>query len=329
MTILLAGASAVGPIAQQSSRDYARLRAAVDADDFEKVVEVAEKIEAEGAGDASVAFELACAHAQLGSIEDAFGWLDRAVERGYEGLSRLDADTALDPLRGDPRFSKARRQVAARRRAGFARFRGMAARALPVALYRPKKDRQAAGLIIVALHGYGGSGAQTATLWRSVAEKNNALLLAPDALRPVERGFGWIFQDESEWWVLESLRRVQRVYGLEDVPVVLAGFSQGADVAMQVGLKHSDEFAGVIAISGYYEPSQMPISGQEPLPPFYLAVGKRDDPRDDTYRDAQRALKQVRATVKLRLFNGGHAYPRPVDKELARALKFVLKHQRK
>jgi serine/threonine protein kinase/tetratricopeptide (TPR) repeat protein len=47
---------------------------------------------------------IALAHAALGSIDEAFLWLERAYERRAESLTLLKVDPKLDPLRGDSRF---------------------------------------------------------------------------------------------------------------------------------------------------------------------------------------------------------------------------------
>lgn len=57
--------------------------------------------------------ELAILHAQLGNSDEAFRWLDRAIEDRTRDLIYLKVDPSYDPLRKDPRFAEALR------RAGF------------------------------------------------------------------------------------------------------------------------------------------------------------------------------------------------------------------
>ncbi len=51
------------------------------------------------------AFWLALAHASLGRTNDAFTWLDRAIDAQSSRLLYARVDSRLDPLRGDPRFA--------------------------------------------------------------------------------------------------------------------------------------------------------------------------------------------------------------------------------
>lgn len=64
-------------------------------------------------------------HAQRGELEDAFGWLSKAVASRAGWLVYLDVDPALDPLRGDPRLAR----VAAVIRSGHPRANPAPARA--------------------------------------------------------------------------------------------------------------------------------------------------------------------------------------------------------
>jgi tetratricopeptide (TPR) repeat protein len=52
-------------------------------------------------------YNLACANAQMGKKEEAFGYLFRALHRGFGNRMLLRGDDDLDPLRGDPRFHEA------------------------------------------------------------------------------------------------------------------------------------------------------------------------------------------------------------------------------
>jgi hypothetical protein len=50
-------------------------------------------------------YNIGCAHSLLGNIDQAFSWLDRALEVGFTALQTVETDTDLDPLRSDPRFA--------------------------------------------------------------------------------------------------------------------------------------------------------------------------------------------------------------------------------
>jgi beta-lactamase regulating signal transducer with metallopeptidase domain/tetratricopeptide (TPR) repeat protein len=50
-------------------------------------------------------YNLACCAARSGDIDGAFRWLDRADQAGFEIGQHVGADSDLDALRGDPRYS--------------------------------------------------------------------------------------------------------------------------------------------------------------------------------------------------------------------------------
>ena len=57
------------------------------------------------------AYDIAVIYSGLGDRDQAFGWLDKAVEQHSFWLSWLKLDPRLDPLRSDPRFSQLLQRV--------------------------------------------------------------------------------------------------------------------------------------------------------------------------------------------------------------------------
>jgi phospholipase/carboxylesterase len=225
-------------------------------------------------------------------------------------------------VRALPRFVAAREIIAARRKEGFARFRQAADGAKPLLVW-PDGGPGKVKAILVALHGSGGTGKEVADAWKSVATKYHALLIAPDALRPAGNGYSWVFMDEGEWWVLENVRRAREQWHLPDTPVILTGYSQGANLALRVGTLHPDVFHGVIVVNGHYEAHLVPVPRDaKAAPRFYLLAGE-EDRAVGTLRDAAAVFKKAGMRVKLQTLPGGHQFPRS-DAELARAMDFAL-----
>ena len=78
----------------------------------------------EGNQDWSVPFDTACVYALRGEKDEAFRWLDKAVEAGWRGWPLGTRSPLLDPLRSDPRFHRIEARLEElvgqmRRRAGF------------------------------------------------------------------------------------------------------------------------------------------------------------------------------------------------------------------
>jgi len=81
---------------------------------------------AAGNEDWGVPFDAACAHAIRGEKDEAFRWLDKAIEAGWRGYPITTRIPLLDALRSDPRFAQMESRLAemirqARRNAGLDR----------------------------------------------------------------------------------------------------------------------------------------------------------------------------------------------------------------
>jgi phospholipase/carboxylesterase len=119
--------------------------------------------------------------------------------------------------------------------------------------------------LIVLLHGYGADGHDLMGLAPSWAPSlPDAIFYAPNALEPCEVGFGF------QWFGLEDRSPARLIAGveaaapvldawldarlaehrLEDRACALVGFSQGAMVALHVGLRRKKAVAGILGYSG-------------------------------------------------------------------------------
>jgi len=54
--------------------------------------------------DSAVLYNVACAYAQQGEIEEAIAILEKAIQNGFGHKEWLENDPDLDSLRGHPRF---------------------------------------------------------------------------------------------------------------------------------------------------------------------------------------------------------------------------------
>jgi len=96
-------------------------------------------------------------------------------------------------------------------------------------------------------------------------------------------------------------------------------------MAMALGTRHPDLFAGVIPVAGGYIPEiDAPSKAEAGNPRFYFMVGLLDR----AARQVRLAASDYRAAgyeVDLRMFpDTGHEFPRNTRAELLRALRFVL-----
>lgn len=73
----------------------------------------AHKKAAEFPGTAPIAcYNAACVFAIRGKTDDAFAWLEKAVQKGFDDAGQLDGDDDLESLRADPRYAKLKDSMA-------------------------------------------------------------------------------------------------------------------------------------------------------------------------------------------------------------------------
>lgn len=178
---------------------------------------------------------------------------------------------------------------------------------------------------LILLHGYGAPGGDLVGLGESLsASLPGVQILAPEGpFNLVGSGRAWFVESPGE--AVESRGLLaDLIDGLleEGTPrgrIAVVGFSQGATMAVDIGLFH--ESVGCVgALSG------RPLSGvgwdarltHGTLPTFFLAHGHKD--RTVAFSDAEvlaEALEQAGAEVKFFPFSGGHEIPDAVEAEVA------------
>jgi predicted esterase len=256
------------------------------------------------------AYNVGCALSRTGEIDSSISWLKRSAELGFAGVRSIAHDDDLDAVRSHEGFAGVRAAVEANAAARFAQFRAAAEEAEPVITLPPNFDPTVPTPLLIVLHGTGGNGAGMTRAWAKPAAAAGAILVAPDALRPVRDtdGYSWVFRDEAEWLVLRTIERARERWNVG--PVILAGFSQGANIAIMLGQTHPDHFAAIIPVSGHYEAdvAELPAEGRRPR--WFLIIGALD-PWAKTYDEAQRAFEAAGMTVRLRRIpEQRHAMPK-------------------
>lgn len=146
--------------------------------------------------------------------------------------------------------------------------------------------------LIVLLHGYGSDGNDLIALGQVWAPSfPRALFVAPNAPQVcAENSFGF------EWFPLDLDRMRSRMEGAREARPVLAqfladlwaqtgldasstvlvGFSQGAMVALHVGLSLKQRLAGIVAFSGALIPPEGFPQPEDVRPPILLIHGDLD-----------------------------------------------------
>jgi len=271
-------------------------------------------------GSASWALRTAEALAQAGEIDRALHFVEVAASRGYSGIGTVDNDADLDPLRGDPRFAAARDRVAASAAERMGQFQDAAKQTPPTIVLPPKHDAAKPVPLVIALHGTGGTGQGIAKVYEDACADLGAILVAPDALRPAGGGgYSWVFRDEAAWYIPWLVERVRSEHNVG--PVILTGYSQGANIAFMLGQAQPGVFDAVVPVNGHYE-SDVAAPPSEDGPAWYLIIGERD-PWAKTYADAERDFRKAgMAVARADIPRRGHELP--ADKTTSNALRLAF-----
>jgi predicted esterase len=297
--------------------------------DWVRAIEVGHELVTMLPGRPVLLYNLACVYALDGDTSAALLWLDRAAADGFFAVDQLETDADLDAVRDRPGYAKVRAIVEANQRRRQSELHAAAAET-PILVVPPKKyDRKRPAPLIIVLHGYGDRPDNYPRLWGGVANDAGAILAVPRGGRQVGRGFGWSGVDEADAVLERILKETGEAFEIDRSRIVVTGFSQGAFIAMALGVRHPELLAGVIPMAGAYIPEiDAPPPPRGHGPRYYFMAGSLDNKVTDM-RLAARDFEAAGYPVTLRVLPGiGHVFPRPPGRELGNALGWVLEPQK-
>jgi phospholipase/carboxylesterase len=272
-------------------------------------------------------FQLACCYARLGKNDQAFSTLEDAVRFGWEDVSKLEQADDLKDLRAKPQFADVLKAAAA-------------CRDEKLIIHACKKmgPLKPAPLLVV-LQGLGVFRADL-PYWESAADELGCVLVMPRAVtKAAPMMYGWHrrgAKDSSaaDYFDLsaaakrvdEAIAEATRRFQIDPNRIVLAGFSQGAGVALRLIGEHPDRYCGAVAVNGLHQPPGVAywqsIQQQHPIR-VYVIAGKFDRllPR------SQQVVEQLRAAQVPHRYDEldqvGHEFPLDYTKRLKGAIEFV------
>ena len=103
---------------ESGSAAYARAKELYEDDRYLEAAEAYRKAVELGYREDTAAYNAACSYALAGRKDDAFTWLNKAMELGFDIESYLRKDDDLDSLRKDPRFAELKKAARAARAEG-------------------------------------------------------------------------------------------------------------------------------------------------------------------------------------------------------------------
>ena len=302
-----------------------RLQEAFDQEDWPTAIEVGTRLARIQPAGGVAAYNLACAYSRSGDKVNALKWLDESARQGFSITRLVTDDPDLAAVRAEGGFAEIAEKIERNRQEEFEWFSETARAAEPLVILPDDYDPEVPAPLILVLHGRGDSGKNIARAWDDVANETGAILVAPDALRPLWTGYEWRFVDESVWYVMLTIDRIVERYSVDEQRIVLTGFSQGAHVALVTGLRHPERFCGLVPVSGDFDSRQetIPEAGERATPRVWLMIGS-EDRSAPSYREALKAFRAAGWTAKLRVAKGfGHTFPVRDRSELRRVLEFV------
>ncbi len=243
--------------------------------------------------------------AMLDRGDEAIEYLQVCADRKYTGIASFEQNSDLDSVREREDFKSIIQTVRINAQARMNEFQAEAKKHVPQAYYPDSTGVKMP--LVIALHGTGMDGKSMFEAIKEACVAQEAILIAPDALRPAGNGFSWTYRDESKWFVNYLIEQAVKKHDADPDRVILIGFSQGANIALILGQTQPEKFAGVVPICGHYE-AQNAESTATPAP-FYLISGARD-PWKKTYIQAKKDFAVAGGRVQTRILTGkGHQLP--------------------
>jgi predicted esterase len=263
-------------------------------------------------------FWTACLRSVAGDPDHALAVLREALDRGlWWSPVSLEWDSDLEALRAHPEF---RELVEASGR----KMRGAATADEPVMVVRDPEHPT--GAVLLALHGASSSAATFAPRWEAAAALGVIVAVPQSPYASTSDGDAFTWPEPGvEEEVTETVARLREQRPVHLDRVVLAGFSQGGRLAVDMALRGEPfPVRGVITVAAGLGPGTEVPGLRRGAPRFWFLTGERDVGRD-AIEAGDEALQACGFDSRLEVMPGlGHAFPDDFQDRLPEALEFVL-----
>lgn len=159
--------------------------------------------------------------------------------------------------------------------------------------------------LIVWLHSDGFNENQVCQVMPHVSSRNYVAtgIRAPKAADSGGHRYAWghtvAAMESAEFSVLEAIRRTCEQYSINQQRVVLAGYHEGATMAMQIGMRHPSRFAAVAALGGRFELPPASVMGVDELRECRLQMLWQRSILSDSFDD-ELLLQEVQHAADIR-----------------------------
>ncbi len=186
----------------------------------------------------------------------------------------------------------------------------------------PTRQPETASLpLVLMIHGRGADMHDLADLAPMLDPSFGCRFVFPNAPKPFEAypgmAMGWTWFEgwppqhesvvESRGEMLRFLDEITQKYPTPEGKLVISGFSQGALMALDTGLRSTKPLAGIVAMSGGLYEQDLPDLRARAGLPVLIAHGSADDVVPITYaRRARRVLEDAGVDVTYHEYPMGH-----------------------
>ncbi len=279
---------------------------------------------------AKTSFWIACLRTRLGKIEDSLQTLEKASKEGlWWSEQQLLTDPDLEPLHSRPEFKAVVAGTQSTAKPGLMVFTPRK--------YSPEQEPP----LLMALNQRIGYPGDFADHWMG-ARKNGFLLVVPHSSQPISsEEYCWDDPDRSEHDVVWAYRQIRDKYSFDPAKVVVAGFSQGAALAMYLTLNRVFPCAGFIAVaaSDWVAPEDKPASQRDYPSEAFASFIRAKDVKGlrgvIIMGDKDAFLPKIKMLLEGMVERGfnckidvvqnlGHEFPSDFEKRLESATNFLL-----
>lgn len=269
---------------------------------------------------ATTSFWRVCLLSRVGKTDEALKAMSRAMDQMmWWSEAQLRADEDLAPLQGLPAFESMVTECQTRQAVAQKNSK-------PDELIRvPAKDSPYP--LLIALHGRTSSPDRDFRYWETLTQMGWMLSMPQSSQLGSPNSFVWDDADRAREEIAAQYKQLLEKYSIDHERVVLAGFSQGAGVAIQVclsGLIPARGFLAVVpgrnAIAGFHEL----LALKHDLHGYLIAGGR--DPRYEMFTQIHALLNQNGIPCELEDHpEMGHAFPQNFERSIAKAIDFIFK----
>jgi len=238
-------------------------------------------------------YNLACAMARLGKLQEALDNVTKSIERGYDEYDHMEADDDLKALRDDEKLSEAFKALMAKGKADIEKtvlkyeempgVKTVVRQPKGGLWYRlrmsPDATKDKPNKLIIWLHPSGG-------LANTLVEPMSQMFLKHGYALAVfikKNAGGWS-TDDANMLMNKTLPDMAAIDGLDASKPILMGFSAGGQMALMLYCDSPGKFGGLIVDAAYpviptpqgYEAMKLPDKPEIADVPILAVVGLAD-----------------------------------------------------